>query len=199
MLPSPLRPLSLISALAEELLTLPRNLLSLAAKPCLPETRSPPQGTVALNSPVLPVSRWELQEGLGSRGGPGGRWGPSASEFCARRKQLTLQSMRVYDERQKKENPTSDESSNEQTAFKCFAQSSCPAVPAVGTSSLKGESCGPWSPLGEPGCPLCGGKSWPVSLPSGSGLFPFLPSFLTSSLHFSRFVSLLSSLYSFSL
>lgn len=55
------------------------------------------------------------------------------------RKQLTLQSMRVYDERQKKENPTSDESSNEQTAFKCFAQSSCPAVPAVGTSSLKGE------------------------------------------------------------
>ncbi|NXU31415.1 TBX3 factor, partial [Thalassarche chlororhynchos] len=60
-----------------------------------------------------------------------------------KRKQLTLQSMRVYDERQKKENPTSDESSNEQTAFKCFAQSSCPAVPAVGTSSLKGESCGP--------------------------------------------------------
>ncbi|XP_063207308.1 T-box transcription factor TBX3 isoform X2 [Chroicocephalus ridibundus] len=54
-----------------------------------------------------------------------------------KRKQLTLQSMRVYDERQKKENPTSDESSNEQTAFKCFAQSSCPAVPAVGTSSLK--------------------------------------------------------------
>ncbi|KAI6076380.1 T-box transcription factor TBX3 [Aix galericulata] len=54
-----------------------------------------------------------------------------------KRKQLTLQSMRVYDERQKKENATSDESSNEQTAFKCFAQSSCPAVPAVGTSSLK--------------------------------------------------------------
>ncbi|XP_064024673.1 T-box transcription factor TBX3 isoform X1 [Pogoniulus pusillus] len=54
-----------------------------------------------------------------------------------KRKQLTLQSMRVYDERQKKENPTSDESSNEQTAFKCFAQSSCPTVPAVGTSSLK--------------------------------------------------------------
>ncbi|NWI51002.1 TBX3 factor, partial [Calyptomena viridis] len=54
-----------------------------------------------------------------------------------RRKQLTLQSMRVYDERQKKENPTSDESSNEQTAFKFFAQSSCPVMPAVGTSSLK--------------------------------------------------------------
>ncbi|XP_019362162.1 PREDICTED: T-box transcription factor TBX3 [Gavialis gangeticus] len=54
-----------------------------------------------------------------------------------KRKQLTLQSMRVYDERQKKENGTSDESSSEQTAFKCFAQSSCPAVPAVGTSNLK--------------------------------------------------------------
>ncbi|NWI99710.1 TBX3 factor, partial [Crypturellus undulatus] len=53
-----------------------------------------------------------------------------------RRKQLTLQSMRVYDERQKKENATSDESSNEQTAFKCFAQA-CPAAPSVGTSSLK--------------------------------------------------------------
>ncbi|XP_061458683.1 T-box transcription factor TBX3 [Rhineura floridana] len=54
-----------------------------------------------------------------------------------KRKQLTLQSMRVYDERQKKENGTSDESSNEQTAFKCFAQSTSPAVSAVGTSNLK--------------------------------------------------------------
>ncbi|XP_038229866.1 T-box transcription factor TBX3 [Dermochelys coriacea] len=54
-----------------------------------------------------------------------------------KRKQLTLQSMRAYDERQKKENGTSDESSNEQTAFKCFAQSSSPAVSAVGTSNLK--------------------------------------------------------------
>ncbi|XP_015682554.1 T-box transcription factor TBX3 [Protobothrops mucrosquamatus] len=52
-----------------------------------------------------------------------------------KRKQLTLQSMRVYDERQKKE--TSDESSSEQTAFKCFAQSTSPAVSAVGTSNLK--------------------------------------------------------------
>ncbi|NWV68808.1 TBX3 factor, partial [Malurus elegans] len=75
--------------------------------------------------------------GWGGGGVPGGAGGRSPSGFCARRKQLTLQSMRVYDERQKKENPTSDESSNEQTAFKCFAQSSCPAVPAVGTSSLK--------------------------------------------------------------
>ncbi|KAF2987661.1 hypothetical protein EK904_004860, partial [Melospiza melodia maxima] len=67
-------------------------------------------------------------------------------------KQLTLQSMRVYDERQKKENPTSDESSNEQTAFKCFAQSSCPAVPAVGTSSLKvGAERGLRKPLRTPG------------------------------------------------
>ncbi|XP_032655902.1 T-box transcription factor TBX3 [Chelonoidis abingdonii] len=54
-----------------------------------------------------------------------------------KRKQLTLQSMRAYDERQKKENATSDESSSEQTAFKCFAQSSSPAVSAVGTSNLK--------------------------------------------------------------
>uniref|UniRef100_T1E4J3 T-box transcription factor TBX3 n=1 Tax=Crotalus horridus TaxID=35024 RepID=T1E4J3_CROHD len=52
-----------------------------------------------------------------------------------KRKQLTLQSMRVYDERQKKE--TSDESSSEQMAFKCFAQSTSPAVSAVGTSNLK--------------------------------------------------------------
>ncbi|KAJ7309622.1 hypothetical protein JRQ81_007676 [Phrynocephalus forsythii] len=54
-----------------------------------------------------------------------------------KRKQLTLQSMRVYDERHKKENGTSDESSSEQTAFKCFAQSTSPAVSAVGTSNLK--------------------------------------------------------------
>nr|XP_056715630.1 T-box transcription factor TBX3 [Euleptes europaea] len=54
-----------------------------------------------------------------------------------KRKQLTLQSMRVYDERQKKENGTSDESSSEQTAFRCFAQSTSPAVSAVGTSNLK--------------------------------------------------------------
>ncbi|XP_001510378.2 T-box transcription factor TBX3 [Ornithorhynchus anatinus] len=58
-----------------------------------------------------------------------------------KRKQLTLQSMRVYDERHKKENGTSDESSSEQTAFKCFAQSSSPAVSTVGTSNLKDPSC----------------------------------------------------------
>uniref|UniRef100_K7FFP6 T-box domain-containing protein n=1 Tax=Pelodiscus sinensis TaxID=13735 RepID=K7FFP6_PELSI len=54
-----------------------------------------------------------------------------------KRKQLTLQSMRAYDERQKKETGTSDESSSEQTSFKCFAQSTSPAVSAVGTSNLK--------------------------------------------------------------
>ncbi|XP_075424944.1 T-box transcription factor TBX3 isoform X2 [Ascaphus truei] len=55
-----------------------------------------------------------------------------------KRKQLTLQSMRVFDEQQKRDNPTSDESSSEHTAFKCFAQTSSPTVSAVGTSNLKG-------------------------------------------------------------
>lgn len=54
-----------------------------------------------------------------------------------KRKQLTLQSMRVFDERHKKENGTSDESSSEQAAFNCFAQASSPAVSTVGTSNLK--------------------------------------------------------------
>ncbi|XP_004595333.1 T-box transcription factor TBX3 isoform X1 [Ochotona princeps] len=54
-----------------------------------------------------------------------------------KRKQLTLQSMRVFDERHKKDNGTSDESSSEQAAFSCFAQASSPAVSTVGTSNLK--------------------------------------------------------------
>ncbi|XP_003932263.1 T-box transcription factor TBX3 isoform X1 [Saimiri boliviensis] len=54
-----------------------------------------------------------------------------------KRKQLTLQSMRVFDERHKKENGTSDESSSEQAAFNCFAQAASPAVSTVGTSNLK--------------------------------------------------------------
>ncbi|KAM4827794.1 T-box transcription factor TBX3 [Thomomys bottae] len=54
-----------------------------------------------------------------------------------KRKQLTLQSMRVFDERQKKDAGTSDESSSEQAAFSCFAQASSPAVSTVGTSNLK--------------------------------------------------------------
>ncbi|KAG8455674.1 hypothetical protein GDO86_001750 [Hymenochirus boettgeri] len=55
-----------------------------------------------------------------------------------KRKQLTLQSMRSYDEQQKKDNGSSDESSSEQAGFKCFAQTSSPTAPAVGTSNLKG-------------------------------------------------------------
>lgn len=54
-----------------------------------------------------------------------------------KRKQLTLQSMRVFDERHKKENGTSDESSSEHATFSCFAQASSPAVSTVGTSNLK--------------------------------------------------------------
>ncbi|ERE74785.1 T-box transcription factor TBX3-like isoform 2 [Cricetulus griseus] len=57
-----------------------------------------------------------------------------------KRKQLTLQSMRVFDERHKKETGTSDESSSEQAAFNCFAQASSPAVSTVGTSNLK-DAC----------------------------------------------------------
>ncbi|KAM4709707.1 T-box transcription factor TBX3 [Discoglossus pictus] len=54
-----------------------------------------------------------------------------------KRKQLTLQSMRAFDDHQKKDSPSSDESSSEHTAFKCFAQTSSPSA-AVGTSNLKG-------------------------------------------------------------
>ncbi|KAM5238691.1 T-box transcription factor TBX3 isoform 2-T2 [Ctenodactylus gundi] len=54
-----------------------------------------------------------------------------------KRKQLTLQSMRVFEERQKKEAGASDESSSEQAAFSCFAQASSPAASTVGTSNLK--------------------------------------------------------------
>ncbi|KAG8455675.1 hypothetical protein GDO86_001751 [Hymenochirus boettgeri] len=46
--------------------------------------------------------------------------------------------MRSYDEQQKKDNGSSDESSSEQAGFKCFAQTSSPTAPAVGTSNLKG-------------------------------------------------------------
>ncbi|XP_012518877.1 PREDICTED: T-box transcription factor TBX3 [Propithecus coquereli] len=65
-----------------------------------------------------------------------------------KRKQLTLQSMRVFDERHKKENGTSDESSSEQAAFNCFAQASSPAVSTVGTSNLKGRGLA-MSPFGS--------------------------------------------------
>ncbi|XP_072921576.1 T-box transcription factor TBX3a [Hemitrygon akajei] len=57
-----------------------------------------------------------------------------------KRKQLAIQSLRVYEEQQKgsKENGTSDDSSNEQSTFKCFAQSASPAVSTPGTANLKG-------------------------------------------------------------
>ncbi|XP_067861807.1 T-box transcription factor TBX3a [Heptranchias perlo] len=57
-----------------------------------------------------------------------------------KRKQLAIQSLRVYEDQQKgsKENGTSDDSSSEQPAFKCFGQSASPAVSTPGTANLKG-------------------------------------------------------------
>ncbi|XP_056875193.1 T-box transcription factor TBX3a isoform X1 [Takifugu flavidus] len=54
-----------------------------------------------------------------------------------KRKQLALQSMRSYEEQQKKENGASDDSSGEQAPFKCFGQASSPAVSTVGPPHLK--------------------------------------------------------------
>ncbi|XP_017263402.1 T-box transcription factor TBX3a isoform X1 [Kryptolebias marmoratus] len=54
-----------------------------------------------------------------------------------KRKQLALQSMRSYEEQQKKENGASDDSSGEQASFKCFGQASSPAVSTVGPPHLK--------------------------------------------------------------
>lgn len=54
-----------------------------------------------------------------------------------KRKQLALQSMRSYEEQQKKENCASDDSSGEQPSFKCFGQASSPAVSTVGPPHLK--------------------------------------------------------------
>ncbi|XP_060719179.1 T-box transcription factor TBX3a isoform X1 [Tachysurus vachellii] len=54
-----------------------------------------------------------------------------------KRKQLALQSLRSYEDPQKKENGTSDDSSGEQTSFKCFRPASSPAVATVGRQSLK--------------------------------------------------------------
>ncbi|XP_004709608.1 T-box transcription factor TBX3 isoform X2 [Echinops telfairi] len=78
-----------------------------------------------------------------------------------KRKQLTLQSMRLFEDRHKKDNTTSDESSSEQAAFNCFAQSSSPAVSTVGTSNLKdlcpseGESDAEAESKEEPGREAC--------------------------------------------
>ncbi|XP_034048436.1 T-box transcription factor TBX3a isoform X2 [Thalassophryne amazonica] len=54
-----------------------------------------------------------------------------------KRKQLALQSMRSYEEQQKKEAGASDDSSGEQAPFKCFGQASSPAVSTVGPPHLK--------------------------------------------------------------
>ncbi|XP_060768962.1 T-box transcription factor TBX3a isoform X2 [Neoarius graeffei] len=54
-----------------------------------------------------------------------------------KRKQLALQTLRSYEEPQKKENGTSDDSSGEQTSFKGFRQASSPATATVGRQSLK--------------------------------------------------------------
>ncbi|XP_062844745.1 T-box transcription factor TBX3a isoform X2 [Trichomycterus rosablanca] len=54
-----------------------------------------------------------------------------------KRKQLALQSLRSYEEPQKKDNGTSDDSSSEQTSFKSFRQTSSPAVATMGQQSLK--------------------------------------------------------------
>ncbi|XP_043924270.1 T-box transcription factor TBX3 [Protopterus annectens] len=55
-----------------------------------------------------------------------------------KRKQLALQSMRVYEDQQKKDNCTSDDSSSEQTPFKCHVQASSPTVSTAGPGNLKG-------------------------------------------------------------
>ncbi|KAJ8286822.1 hypothetical protein GJAV_G00043680 [Gymnothorax javanicus] len=52
-----------------------------------------------------------------------------------KRKQLALQSMRSYEEHQRKE--TSDESAGEQGSFKCFGRSTSPAASATGLPNLK--------------------------------------------------------------
>ncbi|XP_072309186.1 T-box transcription factor TBX3a isoform X2 [Eucyclogobius newberryi] len=59
-----------------------------------------------------------------------------------KRKQLALQSMRSYEDQQKKDNGASDDSSGEQPSFKCFGQASSPAVSTVGPPHVKdfGES-----------------------------------------------------------
>ncbi|XP_071219957.1 T-box transcription factor TBX3-like isoform X6 [Salvelinus alpinus] len=54
-----------------------------------------------------------------------------------KRKQLALQSIRSYEEHQKKENGTSDDSSGEQASFNCFGQASSPAVSTAGPPNLK--------------------------------------------------------------
>lgn len=54
-----------------------------------------------------------------------------------KRKQLALQSMRSYEDQQKKENGASDDSAGEQPSFKCFGQASSPAVSTQGPPHIK--------------------------------------------------------------
>ncbi|KAI7812876.1 T-box transcription factor TBX3a [Triplophysa rosa] len=54
-----------------------------------------------------------------------------------KRKQLALQSMRSYEEQQKKDHGTSDDSSGEQASFKCFRQTLSPAVSNADHNNLK--------------------------------------------------------------
>ncbi|XP_028830317.1 T-box transcription factor TBX3a [Denticeps clupeoides] len=55
-----------------------------------------------------------------------------------KRKQLALQSIRSYEEQQKKEAGNSDDSSGEQVPFTCFRQAASPAASAAGPPSAKG-------------------------------------------------------------
>ncbi|KAJ8346888.1 hypothetical protein SKAU_G00282890 [Synaphobranchus kaupii] len=54
-----------------------------------------------------------------------------------KRKQLALQSIRSYEEHQRKENGTSDDSAGEQASFRCLGQASSPAAAAIGPPNLK--------------------------------------------------------------
>ncbi|KAM8961576.1 T-box transcription factor TBX3 isoform 2-T2 [Pelodytes ibericus] len=88
-----------------------------------------------------------------------------------KRKQLTLQSMRAFDEHQKKDNASSDESSSEQTAYKCFAQASSPTASTVGTSNLKDlcQSDGDSEDESKDEAALDTGDSAKISTTSSSG------------------------------
>ncbi|KAG7476436.1 hypothetical protein MATL_G00082960 [Megalops atlanticus] len=54
-----------------------------------------------------------------------------------KRKQLALQSIRSYEDQQKKDNGASDDSSGEQAPFKCFGRASSPAATTLAPPNLK--------------------------------------------------------------
>ncbi|KAJ8260599.1 hypothetical protein COCON_G00163220 [Conger conger] len=58
-----------------------------------------------------------------------------------KRKQLALQSIRSYEEHQRKENGTSDDSAGEQASFKCFGRTSSPPATTAGPPNLKADFC----------------------------------------------------------